>query len=90
MSFHGGYNEIILFDFWKTESVLVFVISCIILFVSAALYEGIKLLREKLVRYEVTRKRQFDLLRSNASQPIRYYDFSFIYLAFIYLNQIVA
>lgn len=21
MSFHGGYNEIILFDFWKTESV---------------------------------------------------------------------
>ncbi len=22
MSFHGGYNEVILFDFWKTESVL--------------------------------------------------------------------
>jgi len=56
MSFHGGYKETILFDFWETKTVLAFVLSCLGLFVCAALYEGLKLGREKLMVYEVKRR----------------------------------
>jgi copper transporter 1 len=56
MSFHGGYKETILFDFWETNTVLAFVFSCLGLFVCAALYEGLKLGREKLMMYEVKRR----------------------------------
>jgi len=63
MSFHGGYKEIILFDFWTTDTLPSFLISCAILFVCAALYEGIKLGREKLVQWELAKKREFELVR---------------------------
>ncbi len=56
MSFHGGYQETILFDFWVTETVLSFVFSCLALFVFAVLYEGLKLGREKLMAYEIKRR----------------------------------
>lgn len=54
MSFHGGYDEVILFDFWNTnKSIPLFVLSCVALFVMAMLYEGLKLAREKLIRREL-------------------------------------
>lgn len=36
----------------------VFLLSCFILFISAALYEGLKLLRENLIRYEIRREEE--------------------------------
>ena len=69
MTFHGGYDEVILFDFWKTtDSVSIFIVSCILLFVMAALYEGLKMLREKLLRTEMVKRRQ----NSSTLKPIRY------------------
>jgi len=53
MTFHGGYEETILFDFWQTKTLFAFLVSCFILFVFAALYEGLKLAREKLIAYEL-------------------------------------
>jgi len=61
MSFHGGYNEIILFDFWQTNSVPWFLLSCAVLFVMAALYEGLKLVREKLIRHELLKRQSSNL-----------------------------
>jgi copper transporter 1 len=70
MSFHGGYSETILFDFWSTSSIALFIVSCLILFVVAALYEGIKLVREKLARYEA-RKNSERQAMDNISSDIR-------------------
>lgn len=67
MSFHGGYKETILFDFWETKTILAFVLSCLGLFVCAALYEGLKLGREKLMVYEV--KRREKTLGDSESKP---------------------
>ncbi|KAK9498808.1 hypothetical protein O3M35_003365 [Rhynocoris fuscipes] len=48
MYFHFGYNETILFSFWKTTSIEGFVGSVIAIFILALLYEGLKYLREFL------------------------------------------
>ncbi|VDM76483.1 unnamed protein product [Strongylus vulgaris] len=45
MWFHGGYNEVILFDFWRIGSISGLVISFIAIFVMGAMYEGIKWFR---------------------------------------------
>ena len=58
MNFHGGYKEIILFEFWQTETIAVFLLSCLVLFVVAALYEGLKLIRERVARADQARRRQ--------------------------------
>lgn len=56
MTFHGGYNEVILFDFWVTKSIGTFLLSCFVLFVCGALYEGLKLGREKLMAYDLKKR----------------------------------
>jgi len=64
MSFHGGYDEVILFDFWNTnKSIPLFLLSCLALFVMAILYEGLKLAREKLIRRELLER------QSNRAAP---------------------
>uniref|UniRef100_A0A0N5AKV5 Copper transport protein n=1 Tax=Syphacia muris TaxID=451379 RepID=A0A0N5AKV5_9BILA len=45
MWFHGGCEEVILFDFWRINSISGLLISCIITFAMSALYEGIKWFR---------------------------------------------
>ncbi|RNA15540.1 high affinity copper uptake 1-like [Brachionus plicatilis] len=67
MTFHGGYDEVILFDFWKTtDSVSLFIVSCLILFVMAALYEGLKLLREGMLRAEMASRREANAPQNKA------------------------
>lgn len=48
MAFHGGYNETILFDFWKISSLSGLIWSMIAIFLVAAMYEGLKYYREFL------------------------------------------
>lgn len=45
MWFHGGAEEVILFDWWRTDSCVSMLVSCIIIFVMGALYEGVKWFR---------------------------------------------
>ncbi|GMR33157.1 hypothetical protein PMAYCL1PPCAC_03352 [Pristionchus mayeri] len=45
MWFHGGVDEVILFDWWRTDSCLSLLISCVIIFAMGALYEGVKWFR---------------------------------------------
>ncbi|KAK6042670.1 Ctr copper transporter family protein [Cooperia oncophora] len=45
MWFHGGWNEVILFDFWRIDSLLGLILSFICIFVMGAMYEGIKWFR---------------------------------------------
>lgn len=49
MYFHGGVKEMILFYGWKTENVGQLIGSCIVLFIAALLYEGLKVFREELL-----------------------------------------
>merc|ERR1711953_1367447 len=46
MYFHGGYNEVILFDFWRISTLAGLVGSMIGCFLMGILYEGIKSYRE--------------------------------------------
>lgn len=48
MAFHGGYNETILFEQWKIDSLAGLLWSMLLIFVMAALYEGLKYYREHL------------------------------------------
>ncbi|KAK6731947.1 hypothetical protein RB195_008038 [Necator americanus] len=45
MWFHGGCSEVILFDFWRIDSISGLVFSFIAIFVMGAMYEGIKWFR---------------------------------------------
>ncbi|CAI4228709.1 unnamed protein product [Auanema sp. JU1783] len=45
MWFHGGCEEVILFDFWRTESCMGIFWSCIAIFIMGAAYEGLKWFR---------------------------------------------
>ncbi|KHJ92768.1 Ctr copper transporter family protein [Oesophagostomum dentatum] len=45
MWFHGGYNEVILFDFWRIDSLSGLIFSFIAIFIMGAMYEGIKWFR---------------------------------------------
>merc|ERR1719273_1988116 len=46
MYFHGGYSEVILFDFWRINSIGGLIGSMIGCFLMGILYEGIKSYRE--------------------------------------------
>jgi len=46
MYFHGGYNEVILFDFWRISTLAGLIGSMIGCFLMGILYEGIKSYRE--------------------------------------------
>ncbi len=50
MSFHGGYNETILFEFWKIDSIGGLIGSMVGCFLLAVMYEGLKFYREHLFR----------------------------------------
>merc|ERR1712228_656784 len=49
MYFHGGYHEVILFDFWRISSIGGLIGSMIGCFILGVLYEGLKFLREFLI-----------------------------------------
>ena len=51
MYFHGGFNEVILFDFWRINSVGGLVGSMAIIFIMGVCYEGLKALRDALYRW---------------------------------------
>ena len=48
--FHFGYNELILFDFWQINSVLGLLGSMFACFMLAIFYEGIKFIRDHVMR----------------------------------------
>ncbi|KAF6216311.1 hypothetical protein GE061_000651 [Apolygus lucorum] len=59
MSFHGGYKEAILFDFWSVESVAGLLISCVLVAIIACLNELMKFSRMKLsAHYYEQRKKK--------------------------------
>jgi len=70
MYFHGGMKDTILFDFWRPRSIGVFLLSCFILFVAAALYEGLKLLRERLIRAEIVRQASKEYQATSTSSKL--------------------
>ncbi|XP_050686050.1 high affinity copper uptake protein 1-like isoform X2 [Eriocheir sinensis] len=53
MSFHMGYSEVILFDWWSIDSVGGLIGSMIGIFILAMLYEGLKYWREHLFRKSI-------------------------------------
>uniref|UniRef100_A0A914CHC6 Copper transport protein n=1 Tax=Acrobeloides nanus TaxID=290746 RepID=A0A914CHC6_9BILA len=53
MWFHSGYEEVILVDSWRTKSYYDLFISCIIIFMMGALYEGFKWFRLYIQTYSV-------------------------------------
>ena len=53
MYFHGGYNEVILFDFWRISSLGGLIGSMVGCFLLGVLYEGFKFLREYLMNDEL-------------------------------------
>jgi len=55
MYFHGGYNEVILFDFWRISSLGGLIGSMVGCFLLGVLYEGFKFLREYLMNDELRR-----------------------------------
>ncbi|KAH8232476.1 hypothetical protein KR032_008082, partial [Drosophila birchii] len=50
MVFHGGSTETILFNWWRTQSAAAMSLSCLLVFIVAILYEGLKFYREWLFR----------------------------------------
>lgn len=48
MMFHFGFEETILFEFWKTTSPATLIASCLGIIILSALYEGLKYFREYL------------------------------------------
>uniref|UniRef100_A0A0A9WI95 Copper transport protein n=1 Tax=Lygus hesperus TaxID=30085 RepID=A0A0A9WI95_LYGHE len=48
MTFHGGYKESILFDFWTVESIFGLMVSCVLVATIACLNELMKFSRMKL------------------------------------------
>lgn len=57
MTFHGGYQETILFDQWSTHSVGAFVASWFAVFLFSIAYEALKTFRDYLARREFTARR---------------------------------
>merc|ERR1712110_228384 len=55
MYFHGGYNEVILFDFWRISSLCGLIGSMVGCFLLGVLYEAFKFLREYLMNDELRR-----------------------------------
>ncbi|XP_042864370.1 high affinity copper uptake protein 1-like isoform X2 [Penaeus japonicus] len=53
MSFHFGYEETILFEFWKISTIGGLIGSMVGIFILAMLYEGLKYFREHLFRQAI-------------------------------------
>lgn len=58
MYFHGGYNEVILFDSWRIHTVGGLVGSMFACFLMGILYEGLKFARDHVLRTSGTFKTQ--------------------------------
>jgi len=58
MWFHGGCEEVILFDCWRIDSISGLVLSCLLIFVMGAMYEGVKWFRVYLQMRVEAQKRQ--------------------------------
>ncbi|ALC48018.1 Ctr1C [Drosophila busckii] len=66
MAFHAGAEETILFEFWRTETALAMTLSCLLIFVVAVLYEGLKCLRHWLSKRPTQRLEGGENRRSTA------------------------
>ncbi|KAF2364837.1 Ctr copper transporter [Trinorchestia longiramus] len=82
MYFHAGYEEVILFDFWRIDEVWELLLSMLGICILAFLYEGLKHCREYLFRRSV-RTSPYNTSSSNATgdavngggqQAVRYYE----------------
>lgn len=58
MYFHGGYTEVILFDFWRIDSLGGLIGSMVAIYIMAIAYEGLKFLRESLIMSHTSRSSQ--------------------------------
>jgi len=67
MWFHGGCNEIILFDFWKIDSLYGLIMSSAIIFVMAAGYEALKWFRVYLQMSTKRCERESPLLNGHSN-----------------------
>ncbi|XP_063239649.1 protein SLC31A2-like isoform X2 [Bacillus rossius redtenbacheri] len=57
--FHWGYNETILFQFWKIDSLIGLILSMVIIFAAGFLYEGLKTFRDIVVHKSfISRKKK--------------------------------
>ncbi|KAK0403826.1 hypothetical protein QR680_017142 [Steinernema hermaphroditum] len=70
MWFHGGYSEVILFDFWKIDSLRGLLLSCAIIFVMAAGYEALKWFRMHLQVSGKRQERSYPLLKANGGSDV--------------------
>jgi len=72
MYFHVGVKETILFKGWVTTNVGELIGSCIVLFVAALLYEGLKVFREELLvraQQELYQRNSPETLPTNDDTP---------------------
>ncbi|CAD5229151.1 unnamed protein product [Bursaphelenchus okinawaensis] len=69
MYFHFGFEEVILFDFWRTDSFVGILFSSLIIFIMAALYEGLKWVRVYLQTYASSKQKchHIELKENNAT-----------------------
>lgn len=67
MWFHGGHNEVILFDFWRINSCTGLIISCLLIFFMGAAYEGIKWFRIYLQLKDTKRVQRSRVVMPNAA-----------------------
>ena len=49
MYFHGGVAEVVLFDFWRINTIGGLIGTMVALFIAAVAYEGLKALRDYLL-----------------------------------------
>ncbi|CAF0852412.1 unnamed protein product [Rotaria sp. Silwood1] len=73
MTFHGGFKEQILFEQWHTQTMGAFIGSWLLIFFVAVLYEGLKTVRDQLLKRDgcpcgQERERQPSLLHHQGQQ----------------------
>nr|CAD2133388.1 unnamed protein product [Meloidogyne enterolobii] len=66
MYFHGGFDEIVLFDFWRINSTLGLFTSFILIFLMGAAYEGLKWFRVYFQLWTCERSKSSDFLSLNS------------------------
>ncbi|XP_016989112.2 LOW QUALITY PROTEIN: high affinity copper uptake protein 1 [Drosophila rhopaloa] len=76
MFFHAGDTETILFKFWHTKSALALILSCLLIFLVAVLYEALKFFREWLFAWD---RRRLAGGRDQYGQPRRYREANYNY-----------
>jgi len=67
MYFHFGVDEVILFDFWRTDEVWELIVSMLVLYIIAFSYEGLKYSREFLFRKAIGSSQYTSSDRSNVA-----------------------